>query len=400
MRDEKGVSKGFGFVNYERHEDATIAVDAINGSTVGNKKVWTGRAQKKTEREAELRKKFEQIKLDRISKYQGINLYIKNLEDEVNEERLKKEFSLFGEIKSVKIMQDEKTSTRGFGFVCYTTPEEAQRAVTEMNGRILTGCTKPLYVALHEPKEMRRHKLAARHAAGRGIGQKGQGARAAALGGAVGPLYGQAQVYYPPGAPAPQGFAYPPQMIPRGAPGQRGAWQQPYPQQIPANYLMQLQQQQRGGSAGGAPAPAPVTGATGASPAAGPAGAAPTATAGVSAPRGGAAASGRGGAAAANGGRGPRPNARGGAAGAPNDLTLQSLAQFPPEQQKMLLGERLYRLIEKTSHAPLAGKITGMFLDSGWPTDELIGLTQNDDKLNSKIEEAVLVLQRAAAPAQ
>jgi hypothetical protein len=45
----------------------------------------------------------------------------------------------------------------------------------------------------------------------------------------------------------------------------------------------------------------------------------------------------------------------------------------------------------------LAGKITGMFLDSGWPVEELIGLTQSEDKLNAKIEEAVQVLQRATS---
>ena len=79
---------------------------------------------------------------------------------------------------------------------------------------------------------------------------------------------------------------------------------------------------------------------------------------------------------------------------------MQYLAQFPADQQKMLLGERLYRLIEKSPHAALAPKITGMFLDSGWPTEELVALTQNEEKLTIKVEEAVAVLQRAAGPAQ
>jgi len=387
MRDEKGASRGFGFVNFDHHEDALKAVEAINGTTVGNKKVWAGRAQKKAEREAELRKKFEQIKLDRMTKYQGINLYVKNLEDEVNEERLRKEFGLFGEIKSIKIMQDEKAITRGFGFVCFTTPEEAQRAVTEMNGRILTGCTKPLYVALHEPKEMRRHKLAARHAAGRGIGQgKGQGARPG-IGGGVPPMYaGAPPVYYPPGA-APQGFVYPQQMLPRAAPGQR-AWQQPYPQ-MPGNYMMPMQ---RGAGPAGAAGAAPV----GAVPPAGAAPASATPAGAVPAARGGAqGGQNRGGAQGGRGGRAQGTQARG--SGAPAELTLQYLAQFPPEQQKMVLGERIYRLVEKSPHGALAGKITGMFLDSGWPVEELIGLTQSDDKLSAKIEEAVQVLQRATS---
>jgi len=384
MRDEKGASRGFGFVNFDHHEDALKAVDIINGTQVGQKKVWAGRAQKKTERESELRKKFEQIKMDRMTKYQGINLYVKNLEDDVNEERLRKEFGLFGEIKSVKIMQDEKGVSRGFGFVCYSTPEEAQRAVTEMNGRILTGCTKPLYVALHEPKEMRRHKLAARHATGGGRpGQNGPkpGGRPG-MGGAV-PMYtGAPPVYYPPGAGGPQGFVYPQQMLRGPAPGQR-AWQQPYPQ-MPGNYMMPMQRGAGAPPSGGAPAGGgPVPPNAGASNVAG-------ASRGGAQTRGGGAQAGRGGARPAGG----QPRA------APNDLSLQYLAPFPPEQQKMILGERIYRLVEKTQHGALAGKITGMFLDSGWPIEELIGLTQSEDKLNAKIDEAVQVLQRAGAPAQ
>jgi len=45
--DQQGTSKGFGFVNFERHEDAVRAVEALHGQSLGSKKIWCGRHQKK-----------------------------------------------------------------------------------------------------------------------------------------------------------------------------------------------------------------------------------------------------------------------------------------------------------------------------------------------------------------
>ena len=47
--------------------------------------------------------RYEAEKMERYSKYQGVNLYVKNLEDEVDDERLRKEFSKFGNITSAKV---------------------------------------------------------------------------------------------------------------------------------------------------------------------------------------------------------------------------------------------------------------------------------------------------------
>lgn len=161
MSKDDGKSRGFGFVAFEDAEAAESAVDALNGKELSDGKIlYVGRAQKKAERQLELKRKFEQLKIERLNRYHGVNLYVKNLDDTIDDDRLRKEFHSFGTITSAKVMMEEGRS-KGFGFVCFSDPEEATKAVTEMNGRICG--TKPLYVALAQRKEERKAHLAAQY---------------------------------------------------------------------------------------------------------------------------------------------------------------------------------------------------------------------------------------------
>jgi len=376
----------FGFVNFKNHTDAVRAVQALHGKTLDGKyDLYCSRAQKKSERANELKKKFEQLKLERMTKYQGINLYIKNLEDEVDEERLRKEFSPFGKVKTVKIEPG-----RGFGFLCFTTPEEANRALTEMNGRILPGCQKPLYVNLFEPREVRKQKLAAQYAAR-------MKARPAPNAGNVPPPAGMGYPGpggYMPYPPGPQGYfpgpfrgpgprwAGPPQ----GAAGQQFAGQ---PGQIAGRA-----HQQPGGPApqGGQPRP---NGQQGAQPQGGQA-RQPQAN---GAPQGQNAGQRR---IQSRGGAAPQgaPQGAPAAPAEPQLLSVQQIQAFPAAQQRMLIGERLYYKIQQKD--PIrAGKITGMFLDLAQNNlDELYRLLESDEALFQKVEEAVRVLEEAAKKQQ
>merc|ERR1719251_42634 len=71
-------------------------------------------------------------------------------------------------------------------------------------------------------------------------------------------------------------------------------------------------------------------------------------------------------------------------------LTAAALASASPDMQKNMIGERLYPLIHN-SQPELAGKITGMLLEMD--NSELLHLLESPDALNSKISEALQVLE-------
>jgi polyadenylate-binding protein len=165
-RKEDGTSLGFGFVNFEDPEAARQAVEQMNAADIQGKKVFVARAQKKAEREAQLKRQFE----ERKARYAESNVFVKNLDENTDDVKLKEHFAQFGEVISCKVMRDDKGVSRGFGFVCFSTPEEAHKAINDPHNKVLMG--KPLYVALAQRKDVRSAQLQAQYAhraAGRGM---------------------------------------------------------------------------------------------------------------------------------------------------------------------------------------------------------------------------------------
>lgn len=60
------------------------AVEEMNGTELNGKTVFVGRAQKKMERQAELKRKFEQLKQERISRYQVCRNYWLSVKIKIN----------------------------------------------------------------------------------------------------------------------------------------------------------------------------------------------------------------------------------------------------------------------------------------------------------------------------
>ncbi|XP_039121639.1 polyadenylate-binding protein 8-like isoform X3 [Dioscorea cayenensis subsp. rotundata] len=146
MKDSNGKSKGFGFVSFELPEHAKIAMEAMNGSKLGSgsKILYVGPAQKKEEREKILKSQFGK-KLDQpLKKSQSETVYVKNLDISVDDRKLLEHFVGCGKIMSARVLRDPNGQSRGFGFVRFSSPDEANKAITTLNGSMLNN--KALYI--------------------------------------------------------------------------------------------------------------------------------------------------------------------------------------------------------------------------------------------------------------
>lgn len=87
------------------------------------------------------------------------NLYVKHLDDSIDNEDLFKMFSKFGDIISLAVMKKDGRS-KGYGFVQFETREAATTAIAMMNRSFVM--SKPLYVAWAERAEERKAQNAAK----------------------------------------------------------------------------------------------------------------------------------------------------------------------------------------------------------------------------------------------
>jgi RNA recognition motif-containing protein len=70
----------------------------------------------------------------------GAKLYVGNLPYSVTEERLQQHFAQHGSVVSARIITDKFTGrSKGFGFVEMSSDQEAERAVTALNGTEFEG---------------------------------------------------------------------------------------------------------------------------------------------------------------------------------------------------------------------------------------------------------------------
>ncbi|XP_059621848.1 ELAV-like protein 3 isoform X6 [Phlebotomus argentipes] len=143
IRDKvTGQSLGYGFVNYQKPEDAEKAINTLNGLRLQNKIIKVSFA----------RPSSESIK--------GANLYVSGLPKSMTQPELEALFSPYGRIITSRILCDNITvqqfvagelpnasgTSKGVGFIRFDQRHEAERAIQELNGKVPKGCTEAITV--------------------------------------------------------------------------------------------------------------------------------------------------------------------------------------------------------------------------------------------------------------
>ncbi|XP_039070052.1 polyadenylate-binding protein 7-like [Hibiscus syriacus] len=398
-RDENGASRGFGFANFECPDDAKRAMESMNGSKLGSKVLHVARAQKKEEREQILRNQYEEQRKEQIMKYKASNVYVKNIDEDVTDDELRDLFSQCGTITSAKLMRDDKGTNKGLGFVCFSAPEEAAKAVGMFHGYIFH--RKPLYVAIAQRKEDRQAQLQLRYEQ---CMARLAGPSTTILPGGYPQLYYISPTRVVSQIPLRPGMMYQPLSFWPGwrgngfAPSARPVFQPSLPMFPTAPMQTRAKRARMNGPSLMQGSPHPVTYV--------PHSQQLTQTVnsledqsnqqwtgqGKYVPNGRAREVNKGSDAAPGGSNSVLVFTQG------SEMLSSMLAAASPEQQKTILGERIYPLVHKhqlISIPDLVQKVTGMLLEMD--NSELLLLLESPESLAAKVEEAVEVLKLSNA---
>ncbi|KAK3539520.1 hypothetical protein QTP70_009498 [Hemibagrus guttatus] len=138
---ENGHPKGTGFVIFASPDAARNAVMKMNGRVLGSRPVYISVIQSKEEHGG---------------RHRESKVFVKNLDYSVDDRCLHEAFLPFGTVISAKVTVENGRS-RGFGFVSYSSPKEAEKAIKEMNGKMMG--RRPIYVTLANNTKQRKASL-------------------------------------------------------------------------------------------------------------------------------------------------------------------------------------------------------------------------------------------------
>jgi polyadenylate-binding protein len=147
--NSEGQSLGYGYVQFEKKEDADAALETLNGSKLKETEIQLFTFVSKDKRAGTAARK---------------NIYVKHLPLNKTEEELNKLveaiFSPYGEIET-KLVKKHPKDNKYSAFICFKDEEAAHRAVETLTStpQRLEGAEADLYVAWHQGRAERGREL-------------------------------------------------------------------------------------------------------------------------------------------------------------------------------------------------------------------------------------------------
>merc|ERR1719482_2111454 len=140
-----GQHMGYGFVEFRGEEDADYAIKIMNMIKLFGKPIRVNKASR-----------------DKKTLDVGANLFIGNLDPDVDEKLLYDTFSAFGVCISTRVMRDPETgASRGFGFASFDDFAAADASLESMNGQYLCNRAITVSYAIKKDAKGERHGSAA-----------------------------------------------------------------------------------------------------------------------------------------------------------------------------------------------------------------------------------------------
>lgn len=125
----KKQSMGFGFAEFKTKEQANIAIKAIDNTVLDGHKLQLKLSHRQNVINAKTSK----------SKAISSKIIVKNLPFEASRKDVFELFNSFGQLKSVRVPKKFDKSARGFAFVEFLLPKEAESAMDQLQGVHLLG---------------------------------------------------------------------------------------------------------------------------------------------------------------------------------------------------------------------------------------------------------------------
>merc|ERR1719367_1664478 len=172
--------RGFAFITFSSNEEAQACIAALDNTDVAGRTIQMNIAKPKGDRGGDRggrgggRGRGGGGGGGRREEVEGAKLFVHNVSEETSQDELKKAFGKHGNIT------DAYNPGKGFAFVTYSSPDEAQAAIAAMNGTHV--CGRDIECNIAKPRGDRNGGGGGRGGGGRG-GGRGRGGRGGGRGG-------------------------------------------------------------------------------------------------------------------------------------------------------------------------------------------------------------------------